>query len=97
LVARLPYANQTKIDAIGHFTGQIGYAWNNVLLYAKGGAAVTDNFFTATPRAAPARPFHGLGYVLQHHVPPQEPSARWAGRTAGSRRRTVKLGAGGAA
>ncbi len=37
--------NQTKIDAIGLFTGQIGYAWNNVLWYAKGGAAMThDNY-----------------------------------------------------
>ncbi len=35
--------NRTKIDAFGLFTGQIGYAWNNVLLYAKGGAAVTDS------------------------------------------------------
>jgi len=32
----------TKIDAFGLFTGQLGYAWNNVLLYAKGGAAVVD-------------------------------------------------------
>src|SRR5580704_10410978 len=38
--------NQTKIDAFGLFTGQIGYAFNNVLLYAKGGAAVTDNKYT---------------------------------------------------
>lgn len=47
----IPYTNLTKIDAIGLFTGQIGYALNNVLLYVKGGAAVTDNkyssFFTA--------------------------------------------------
>jgi outer membrane immunogenic protein len=35
--------NQTKIDAFGLFTGQIGYAWNNALFYVKGGAAVTDN------------------------------------------------------
>jgi outer membrane immunogenic protein len=35
--------NQTKIDAIGLFTGQIGYAWNNVLWYVKGGAAVTHS------------------------------------------------------
>jgi outer membrane immunogenic protein len=35
--------NRTRLDAFGLFTGQIGYAWNNVLLYAKGGAAVTDN------------------------------------------------------
>jgi outer membrane immunogenic protein len=27
------------------FTGQVGYAWNNVLLYVKGGAAVTDDRF----------------------------------------------------
>jgi len=52
LTARIPYTNQTKIDAIGLFTGQVGYAWNNVLWYVKGGAAVSDNkyssFFTAT-------------------------------------------------
>jgi outer membrane immunogenic protein len=35
--------NRTKIDAFGLFTGQVGYAWNNVLAYVKGGAAVTDN------------------------------------------------------
>jgi outer membrane immunogenic protein len=37
------FVNQTKVDAIGLFTGQVGYAWNNVLLYVKGGAAVTDS------------------------------------------------------
>jgi outer membrane immunogenic protein len=35
------FRNQSKIDAFGLFTGQIGYAWNNVLFYVKGGAAVT--------------------------------------------------------
>jgi outer membrane immunogenic protein len=34
------------------FTGQVGYAWNNVLLYVKGGAAVTsdeyEGYFTGT-------------------------------------------------
>ena len=35
--------NQTKTDAIGLFTGQVGYAWNNVLWYLKGGAAVTHD------------------------------------------------------
>jgi outer membrane immunogenic protein len=52
LTAITPYTNQTKIDAIGLFTGQLGYSWNNVLWYVKGGAAVADNkyssFFTAT-------------------------------------------------
>jgi outer membrane immunogenic protein len=37
------FTNHTKTDAFGLFTGQIGYAVNNVLLYAKGGAAVVDN------------------------------------------------------
>src|SRR6478752_415177 len=48
----IPATNRTKIDGIGLFTGQVGYAWNNALLYVKGGAAVTDNkystFFTAS-------------------------------------------------
>jgi outer membrane immunogenic protein len=35
--------NRSKIDAFGLFTGQVGYAWNNALLYVKGGAAVTDS------------------------------------------------------
>jgi outer membrane immunogenic protein len=39
----VPFSNQTKIDAIGLFTGQVGYAWNNVLGYVKGGAAVTHD------------------------------------------------------
>ena len=43
----IPYTNQTKVDAIGLFTGQIGYALNNVLLYVKGGAAVTDNKYSS--------------------------------------------------
>ncbi len=38
-----PLTNQTKIDAIGLITGQVGYAWDNVLWYVKGGAAVTHN------------------------------------------------------
>jgi outer membrane immunogenic protein len=38
--------NHTKIDAFGLFTGQVGYTFNNVLLYAKGGAAVTDDKYT---------------------------------------------------
>jgi outer membrane immunogenic protein len=32
--------NQSKIEGFGLFTGQVGYAWNNALFYAKGGAAV---------------------------------------------------------
>ena len=32
-----------RTKSFGLFTGQVGYAWNNVLLYLKGGAAVVDN------------------------------------------------------
>jgi outer membrane immunogenic protein len=43
-----PLNNQTKIDGLGLFTGQVGYAFNgwatnSVLLYLKGGAAVVDD------------------------------------------------------
>src|SRR5689334_16175102 len=37
--------NESRIGAFGLFTGQVGYAVNNVLLYVKGGAAVTDDRF----------------------------------------------------
>jgi outer membrane immunogenic protein len=44
--------NRSKIDAFGLITGQVGYAWNNVLFYVKGGAAVVgdkyDNFEIGT-------------------------------------------------
>ena len=47
--------NHTKIDAFGLFTGQVGYAWNNALLYVKGGAAVTVESTTHSYRdRAPA-------------------------------------------
>jgi len=35
--------NQSRTDAFGLLTGQVGYAWNNVLWYVKGGAALTDD------------------------------------------------------
>jgi len=39
-----PFLSTTvKTDAIGLFTGQLGWAWNASLLYVKGGAAVTSN------------------------------------------------------
>lgn len=36
----------TNVDAFGLFTGRLGYAFDNVLLYAKGGAAVQSIDFT---------------------------------------------------
>jgi outer membrane immunogenic protein len=50
--AGLPFADQTKISAIGLFTGQVGYAWNNVLWYAKGGAAVTRDTYNGVSQFA---------------------------------------------
>ena len=44
--------DRTRLRSFGLFTGQVGYAWNNVLGYVKGGAAVTedryDHRFTTT-------------------------------------------------
>lgn len=46
------FTNRTQIDAFGLFTGKVGYAWNNFMVYAKGGAAVQSvdyrYFTTAT-------------------------------------------------
>ena len=39
------FTTRTRVDGLGLFTGQIGYAWNAALLYLKGGAAVTGNSF----------------------------------------------------
>ena len=45
--ARLPWVrnfiNESKVDAFGLFTGQVGYAAKNVLFYLKGGAAVVSD------------------------------------------------------
>jgi outer membrane immunogenic protein len=72
LVAIVPYTNQTKVDAIGLFTGQVGYALNNVLLYVKGGAAVTDNKYSS---------FFPVGNVFAAAGVPfnQASDTRWGG------------------
>ncbi len=51
-----PFTNVSRIDAIGLFTGQVGWAWNSVLLYAKGGAAVVADRYRVetTVGAVPA-------------------------------------------
>jgi outer membrane immunogenic protein len=66
LTAIIPYTNQTRINGIGLFTGQVGYAWNNVLWYVKGGAAVTDNKYNSF--------FSGTNVVFN-----QANEARWGG------------------
>jgi outer membrane immunogenic protein len=72
LVGLPAYTNQTKIDAIGLFTGQVGYAWNNVLWYVKGGAAVTHD------------KYNGITSVTAFGVPAgaafdQASETRWGG------------------
>lgn len=48
------YNDVTKIDAFGLFTAQVGYSFNNVLLYAKGGAAVVSDKYSVTATAGGA-------------------------------------------
>ena len=43
IVAPGDTTSNTRVHGLGLFTGQVGYAWNNVLFYVKGGGAVTDN------------------------------------------------------
>jgi outer membrane immunogenic protein len=45
--------DRTRIDAFGLITGQIGYSWNNVLGYVKGGAAVVDDKYDAFTPGVP--------------------------------------------
>ncbi|HLZ00914.1 MAG TPA: outer membrane beta-barrel protein [Bradyrhizobium sp.] len=69
-VSLLPLAglltNRTRIDALGLFTGQVGYAWNNVLWYVKGGAAVADDKYDGL--------ITGTGFVLD-----SASETRWGG------------------
>ena len=50
------FRNHTNVDAFGLFTGQVGYAVNNVLLYVKGGAAVTSNSYRVNNVSAARSP-----------------------------------------
>lgn len=56
--AALSLVNSSKVDAIGMFTGQIGYSFGPVLWYVKGGVAVTNNEYDGTLNASftPNRP-----------------------------------------
>jgi outer membrane immunogenic protein len=45
-VLGVPDTWTTKTNSLGLFTGQVGYAWNNVLWYVKGGAAVANQNWT---------------------------------------------------
>jgi len=67
-----PFSNQTKIDGLGLFTGQVGYAWNNVLWYAKGGAAVTHDTYNGVSQVA-------VGGFPAGFVFDQAKETRWGG------------------
>ena len=41
------FSNRSSIDAFGLFTGQVGYSWNNALLYVKGGGAVVSDKYSS--------------------------------------------------
>jgi outer membrane immunogenic protein len=43
--------DSAKVTSVGLFTGQVGYAMNNALLYLKGGAALTNNNFLVSNAA----------------------------------------------
>lgn len=62
------FRNRTSIDAFGMFTGQVGYAVNNALLYVKGGAAVTSERFRVNGVGVPVEVASSGGY-----------EARWGG------------------
>ena len=46
--------NRTRINSFGLITGQVGYAWNSVLAYVKGGAAVVGDKFDVNSTATGA-------------------------------------------
>jgi outer membrane immunogenic protein len=46
--------DRSRIDSFGLITGQVGYAWNNVLVYVKGGAAVVGDKYDALDPATGA-------------------------------------------
>ena len=48
------FRNDSRVDAFGLFTGQVGYAANNVLFYVKGGAAVTSDEYRTVRDATDA-------------------------------------------
>lgn len=60
-----PAFNRSQIDAFGLITGQVGYAWNNVLFYVKGGGAVTGDRYDT---------FDGFGTLLA-----RADETRWGG------------------
>jgi outer membrane immunogenic protein len=65
-------ANQSRIDAFGLFTGQVGYAVNNILFYGKGGAAVVSDKYNNIALAT-------IGPILAGTAFSQGTETRWGG------------------
>lgn len=68
-VALAPQTNQTRIDAFGLVTGQMGYAVNSLLFYGKAGAAVAHDKYDTFVPGVPALAFNSVsqtrwGYAL---------------------------------
>jgi outer membrane immunogenic protein len=61
------FTNDSRVDAFGLFTGQVGYAFNNALFYVKGGAAVTSDRYRTF--------FPGTGILAANPVD----NTRWGG------------------
>ena len=72
-----PFVNNSKIEAFGLFTGQVGYAWNNALLYVKGGAAVTSDKYWGSTNAA--IPIIGGPVIAAGTVFDRASEQRWGG------------------
>jgi outer membrane immunogenic protein len=53
------FANESRIDAFGLITGQVGWAANNVLFYIKGGAAVYRGSFPHPRYPTGTSRYHG--------------------------------------
>jgi len=71
------FGDVSKINSFGLFTGQVGYAFNNVLVYGKGGAAVVNNktSLTLTALGVAAAPFPAfVGQAIANGS-----EARWGG------------------
>jgi outer membrane immunogenic protein len=71
----------TKVDAFGLFTGQVGYAFNNVLVYAKGGAAVVSDKYSNTLTANGAA-LLGPGFFADQTFATGS-ETRWGGTAGG--------------
>ncbi|MBV9978809.1 MAG: outer membrane beta-barrel protein, partial [Bradyrhizobium sp.] len=74
-----PLVNNTKIDAIGLFTGQVGYAWNNVLFYVKGGAVGVHDRFEGSISPTFGVPGLLAFGVTQGNVFDRATETRWGG------------------